>query len=623
MRANPNLPTISIMTYIFERINRIYNPLIFREKDPINRARIKMLSYVLTFYPLFTGILIVAYLISGETLHLIRVCFVFGGTLSLLAIAYFTHAWKLVSHVVLWICALVIWSNLLIYIQGIDIETLQCIWLGCMLSFYMHGSKWGMFYSAIYILPVVFFTAIGTSNYLNIGVAPVEQSSLSYLYVICYNFLLIIFLQHYFFKEFNRNFMGLTHTKNELRGLNERLKLSLNDVEQLSNARMEFLSTMSHELRTPLNGVIGMTNVLLQNPRADQEENLDLLKFSTENLLSLINDVLDFNKFDSNKVELESTFFNLSGLIDNNFATIRQKAEKKSLHLSLEIDEKLVGIRVNSDPTRLTQVLSNLLNNAINFTEKGTVSLYANLLDLSENQVKVRFIIQDTGIGIDPDRQESIFEPYVQASSNTNRHYGGTGLGLPIVKKILNMFNSQIALESTLHIGTKISFELDFNYEHCTVIAATDDLKEMTNLGHLKILVAEDNVVNQLVIKKTLEKWNIVPEIADNGAIALEKLGQKHFDLILMDLFMPIMDGYEATANIRKLKDPIKVDIPIIALTAQFDEKVAQKVLSSTMNDYLSKPFNPDHLFEKLKFIADKKIKRQASNKALEFQNQK
>lgn len=596
------------MTYIFERINRIFSHIIFREKDPINRARIKMLTYILTLYPIFTGILILAYIISGETLHLYRVIFVFSGTLSLLGIVYYTHAWKIVSHVVLWMCAVVIWSNLIIYVQGIDIETVQVMWLGCMLSFYMLGSKWGWFYSAVYILPVVLFIAMDNQKVFNMWIDPTEQSQISYLFVISYNFLLIIFLQYYFFKEFNSNFLNLTRTKDEHKNLNDRLKLSLHEVEHLSNSRMEFLSTMSHELRTPLNGVIGMTNVLLhQNPRKDQEENLALLKFSTENLLSLINDILDFNKFDSNKVELEHIAFDLSALIKNNYASIEQKAQNKSLQLTLKIDEKLKGINVKSDPTRLTQVISNLLNNAINFTEKGTVSLSAQIQDISTDKINVRFIIQDTGIGINLNRQESIFHPYVQASSNTNRHYGGTGLGLPIVKKILTMFNSYIKLESKPNIGTIMTFDIEFNYKKRPTSKVTNGLLMNSDLGHLRILVAEDNEVNKLVIKKTLEKWNIIPEIADNGALALQKLEQCNFDLILMDLYMPIMDGFQATAQIRNLKDITKANIPIIALSAKFDENVSEEVLNATMNDYLSKPFNPNDLFIKLKAIADKK----------------
>ncbi|WP_051209914.1 sensor histidine kinase [Gelidibacter mesophilus] len=255
------------MTYIFQKIDRIFTHILFSEKDPIDRARIKMLTYILILYPLFTGILIMAYLITGETLHLIRVIVVFSGTLSLLVVLYVTHVWRLVSHVVLFICGLVIWSNLLVFDQGLDLETIQCIWLGCMLSFYMHGSKWGWIYSTLYILPVVIFTTYNSEGLFSLGVNNPVQSRISYLFVVFYNFLLILFLHYYFFKEFNRKFLNLTNTKNELRDLNNRLKLSLWEVEQLSNARMEFLSTMSHELRTPLNGVIGMSNILLlQNP---------------------------------------------------------------------------------------------------------------------------------------------------------------------------------------------------------------------------------------------------------------------------------------------------------------------------------------------------------------------
>lgn len=547
----------------------------------------------------------IIYLLNGEMAYFIRVALVFLSSLTLLLLINFTSAWRVVSHLVLGICALIIFSNLLVYHQGIDIKTIQYIWFGCMFGFYMHGPKWGSFYAALYILPVLLFTAIGMDKVLNVFTRPEELGEWSYLIVITYNFVLIIFLQYYFFKKFNQNLLNLTRTKNEFEHLNKQLKTSLYEVDQLSKARMQFLSTMSHELRTPLNGVIGMTNVLLQNPRKDQEENLALLKFSTDNLLLLINDILDFNKFESDNVELECLSFDLSTLIRNTGSSIKQRAEEKNITLAFHIDNQLMGLHIESDPTRLTQVLSNLLNNAVRFTEQGRIDLHAHIQDISQTQVRVQFIVQDTGIGISEERQETIFQPYVQASSNTSRNYGGTGLGLPIVKNILKLFNSQAHLESDVNSGTKISFSIQFNYDRSPATSNKNGLNPTMELGELRVLVAEDNAVNILVIKKTLERWNIVPVIAQNGLIALNELKQKDYDVVLMDIQMPVMDGFQATAQIRNLSNPAKSNVPIIALTARGSQKMVNDVLEASMNDYLSKPFDPKDLYNKLKRIAD------------------
>ncbi|WP_316814752.1 response regulator [Pedobacter nyackensis] len=594
------------MTYLFENVSGIFNKLLAKERDPINQARIKMLAYILVLYLLFTGVLIFAYIAGGEMLHLYRVSIVFIATLLLIGTAYFTHAWKIVSHIVIWFLTLAVWTNLSIYVQDINIETLQFIWLSCALSFYMHGLKWGWFYSVINVLPVLIYTAIDNKNYFYIGAGAHEVSQLTYLFVTAYNFSLIIFLQYYFFKVFNKNFITLTQTKNELNDLNNKLKKTLSEVNTLSNSRMEFLSTMSHELRTPLNGVIGISNaLLLQNPREDQEENLAVLKFSAENLLLLINDILDFNKFDSDKVELERISFDFVALVKNNCASLKLKAQEKMLDLNLHIDEELCGKHVCSDPTRLTQVLQNLINNAIKFTEKGSVSLHIEINNISEETMRLRFMVADTGIGIEKHRQKSVFEPFVQASASTSRRYGGTGLGLPIVKKVLAMFNSHIELVSTPNLGTKIIFDIDFKYEDHNTCIFPKSINIKHDLAHLKILVTEDNPVNILVIKKTLEQWNIIPTIAENGLMALQKLEQETFDVILMDLYMPEMDGYEAATLIRNLDDTIKANTPIIALTASANNNIAQKIVDAGMNDYLSKPFNPEHLFRKLKNLTD------------------
>ncbi|MGC1633120.1 MAG: ATP-binding protein [Gelidibacter sp.] len=587
-------------------IDNIFKNIISQEPDPLNKARIRILGYIIVFYLVFSGILIVAYSQADVPFHLIRVILIFTMSVSLMAVALYTNFWRLISHVILIVVTLGVWSNLSLYVRDVNLETLQYIWLACVLSFYIHGSKWGWIYSALNILPVLAFIIVDHKNYFYIGTSSHEVSQPIYVFVTLYNFLLIIFLQSCFFRSFNNNIMRLNMAKSELGLLNKKLNQTLAEVEKLSNSRMEFLSTMSHEIRTPLNGVIGMTNVLLlENPRKDQEDNLDMLKFSAENLLLLVNNVLDVNKLDSSKSELEKVAFNLVELITRTYSSSELRADEKMLEFKLFIDPVLEGKLVISDPTRVTQVLLNLVNNAIKFTEKGSISLSARSLGLSKNKIKVQFTMEDTGIGISPDNQHIIFEPFMQASASTTRNYGGTGLGLQIVEKTLNMFGSKIALTSEENVGSKFVFVIDFNYivlEESKPIL-TENVQN--DLSGLKVLVAEDNAVNRMVIDKILKKWNLLPTIVDDGLSAVESVKNGDFDVVLMDLHMPIMDGYEATAGIRTLKDHAKASIPIIALTASVNEKVYLNVVDAKMDDYLTKPFNPEHLFAKLKGIAN------------------
>ena len=586
---------------ILKKIDIIFDYLTAKESDPINQSRIKMLVYTLVSSLIFSIILATSYVFGGDTLQLIRITIILGMIILLIIITYYKHAWKFVSHFVLIICTLVVWTNILIYVQNINTSTLQYIWLVCLLSFYMHGLKWGWFYSLINIIPVLLYTVIEDKSYFLIGTTPKQVNHFSYVFVISYNYSLIIFLQYYFFRTFNRNFISLTTTKNELKESNNKLKASLHEVEKLSNARMDFLSTMSHELRTPLNGVIGISNALLhQNPRKDQEENLDVLKFSAQNLLLLINNILDFNKYDSDTAKLEQTSFDFYMVIKNIHASLKLKASEKLLQFNLDIDKNLKGKHVNSDPTRLTQILSNLMNNALKFTEKGSVNLTVTTLSMTEKIIDIRFTIEDTGIGIEADRQQKVFEAYIQASPSTSRNYGGTGLGLPIVKKLLTMFNSEVNLSSIPDVGTKIYFDIKFPYKITSTRLKIKKQDNKDRLAHLKILVAEDNHINILVIKKTLAQWNIVPEIAENGEIALNKVIENKFDLILMDLYMPEMDGYESAIAIRNLEDKHKSAIPIIAVTANVNSMAIEKIKEAGMDDYLSKPFDPEMLFEKI-----------------------
>lgn len=373
-------------------------------------------------------------------------------------------------------------------------------------------------------------------------------------------------------------------------------------AEEASAAKANFLSTMSHEIRTPMNAVIGLTNLLLQQyPREDQLENLQILKFSGENLLVLINDILDFNKIEAGKLDIESIEFNLFDVVKSVQKALNIKAKEKGIYLNLEMSANLPE-QMKGDPVRLAQILNNLMGNAIKFTETGSVTLIVRIESQTETEIFLDFQVNDTGIGIPADKLDSIFESFNQSDSSITRKYGGTGLGLAITRRLLELQNSNITVESTVGKGSQFSFLLRF--EKSTQVlrpkAQPADISRKTLVGH-RILLVEDNKINQIVAAKFLSNWGLVVEIADNGKIAVEMILKNEYDLVLMDLQMPEMDGYQATKVIREFEHERFQHLPIIALTASAMQPIQAQVKAVGMNDFISKPFQPDDLFTKLR----------------------
>lgn len=376
------------------------------------------------------------------------------------------------------------------------------------------------------------------------------------------------------------------------------LKDAKDIAEQASNAKTEFLSTMSHEIRTPLNAVIGLSNYLVEeNPREDQKESLDNLKFASENLLSLINDILDYNKIDAGKIDFEEKPFNVRRLLDGTIAAYGHIAEEKGVELTYTVDQHVPEVIVG-DITRLSQVLTNLIGNAIKFTKKGYVEVSLNFVARTNDKVAVKFSVQDTGVGIPEDKQRLIFESFTQASSSTTREFGGSGLGLSITDKLLGLMGSKLFLKSEIGVGSLFYFTQFFE------VAEPDQVKPIINsknngvsLEGSHVLIVEDTVVNILVARKFLEKWEMIVDSAENGEIAVEKIKTNHYDIVLMDLQMPVMDGYQATIAIRQMG----VQTPIIALTAAAVTEVIAKIKDVGMNAYVTKPFNPMVLHDKMK----------------------
>ncbi|HET8810475.1 MAG TPA: ATP-binding protein, partial [Flavobacteriaceae bacterium] len=389
-----------------------------------------------------------------------------------------------------------------------------------------------------------------------------------------------------------------------LRTKNKELTEEKNLAEKATMAKTQFLSTITHELRTPIYAVTGLTHLLLEtNPSKEQKEHLNSLKFSGEHLLALINNILDFNKLEAKKVTAQPANFVLRHKIENILTALTKSAKDKNNKLHLEIDENLPE-KVIGDHVKLSQVLINLVSNAIRFTENGDVWVRLNLVNTSENHLLINFEIEDNGVGIPEGTKEKIFENFTQGSDEVNNKYGGTGLGLPIVKGILQVLGGEIQVESTLDVGSKFYFSLKFQKAKDTETTEEDDAKEKAAnlkkwqgaLNGKKILIVEDNKINQMITHKILAKHHVVCELADNGEIAVEKAKSNQYDLILMDVHMPIMNGIDATREIRKIDQKT----PIVALTAVALDDDLEGFLKNGFNDVIPKPYKMELFFQKI-----------------------
>jgi PAS domain S-box-containing protein len=373
-------------------------------------------------------------------------------------------------------------------------------------------------------------------------------------------------------------------------------------AENTAKEKEEFLANMSHEIRTPMNAIIGFTDIILKTQLTDdQKKYLKLVKTSGENLLAIINDILDFSKIEAKKMIILSKDISISEIIYNTADLLRASASEKGLSFDISISSRIPAL-VTGDPVRLNQILINLVGNAIKFTSKGFVKISAAPVLNTPEGTTVEFCVEDTGIGIPPEKQDKIFESFTQASSETTREYGGTGLGLTIVKKLVELMGGNITVKSTPGIGTCFTFRLTFK----PAAERTAEHKEAPasgsaeNLGKLKILVVEDNIMNQILAEKVLKDFGFEPEIVDNGLEALEKIRIKDYDIVLMDIQMPVMDGLTATQKIRSEIKKSPDELPVIAMTARALQDEREKCLASGMNDYISKPFKTEDLLSKI-----------------------
>ncbi|CAM4107965.1 Signal transduction histidine kinase [Pedobacter westerhofensis] len=591
-------PHITLMN-IINRYKVKYASLINETEIPLMQSRIKILTLGLILLTTLTVVILLSSLIKPNVITIIRL------TILALTMAFAFHLllgkgkWQLSGHIFLLSLCMLIWSNLILYSTGINLVTLQISLIIISASFYILGKNWGILYSLSNVVPIVLHMIITRMQNGRVSITPMQIHNMSFLLAFAVNFGILIMMHYEFFKSFYQS-----HHKE--RELNAQLQLALKEAQEATRLRSDFLSSMSHELRTPLHAVIGMINVLsIENPRKDQEENLAILRFSAENLLALINDTLDFSKMNEDKVVLNKADFNLSTLLQNIHSSFKSKAEQKGLDLRLIMDFGGRQVYINGDQTRLTQILNNLVSNAVKFTDTGgRVEISVNTVVQLGKQITLLFSVKDSGIGIPANKQEIIFEPFLQANNNITKRYGGTGLGLAIVKRLINLHESELKLVSEENIGSVFSFELRYDIAKPEIAEekapAPTHLREIRNLN---ILIAEDNIINIMLLKKILDQWDCTYSLSKNGQEALDMVKTGAFDVVLMDIHMPVMDGFEASRHIRELPDPNISKIKIIALTASSDVDIQESFNFTYLDDYLLKPFSPLLLKEKLEAV--------------------
>ncbi|WP_025743021.1 response regulator [Aquimarina pacifica] len=421
---------------------------------------------------------------------------------------------------------------------------------------------------------------------------------------------------------FNAFFRDITNRKTRDNEIREAKVIA----EKSAKAKSVFLSNMSHEIRTPLNVILGLTGILqksdFSNPEIDKN-NLNGIQFSAENLLILINDILDFSKIEAGKLTIHNTDFNIFRLINNISRGFKIKAEEKGLKFITEIDPVIPKFIVG-DQLRLNQILINLIGNAIKFTQSGKITLQVVAKKIEDTDITINFLVKDTGVGIPDDKLINIFESFYQVHKPGKNKIEGTGLGLSISKQLIEIQGGNLNAQSKLGKGSSFDFSIQYSKSDFKSVDINTDalsIKKTDNLSGVKILVVEDNKMNQFFIQQLLSNWNIEVDTADNGKIALEKLKDHTYNLILMDMHMPVMDGPETALEIRKSSNLSINQIPIIACSADVFPESKKKAIESGMNFYLTKPISEQALEELLLSILDKELTNNLSNKAYPIDN--
>ncbi|GAA4101951.1 response regulator [Mucilaginibacter panaciglaebae] len=461
-------------------------------------------------------------------------------------------------------------------------------------GYYILGSKNGLRYAIAAIIPVL--ADISFDHYLNLDIPSriVNINYTAYGITVFVNFSLILYIHNLFFKSLNK------FKKREVL-FKRNLEQAAESLREQAMAKTNFLNTMSHEIRTPLNAIVGMSNLLSSdNKLPEQEENIQILNFSAGNLMATVNDIIDFNNLDNGQIQLQHAPFILFETVANVCATFREQAAMKHLRFECTIDEKLKDRTLNGDQLRLSQILFHLIGNAVKFTTEGFVNVKVAYAADTPQGVLVAFKIEDSGIGISKSKQQQILTPFKKKLPRTQRQYQAT-IGITVAYQLLKLHGSDLKIMSKEGKGSCFSFDVIYNLANQQKAFNEDPLGPIdVNLSNLRILVVDDERLNLLVVKKTLAKWNVIADEATNGKVALEMCIEKDYDVILMDINMPVMDGFESAKAIKEIKRQNFIPPQIIVLTASIGAAIGEVLKFPYIDDCILKPFKPDELREKL-----------------------
>lgn len=406
------------------------------------------------------------------------------------------------------------------------------------------------------------------------------------------------------FIQFVRNQRDIKQKNNELEAYQKELIKAKDAAEQGKRIKENFLANMSHELRTPINGIIGVAHLLEKtNLSEEQQEMVNLLEISSNSLLGVINDILDLSKIEAGKFRINRNDTDLIALCDSVVNLLKIRAKEKKLKLITVLDPELPKFII-ADSLRLNQILMNLIGNAIKFTSEGSVTLKVDVVNFKGNNARIKFSVIDTGIGIAKENIEKVFETFEQADEQTTNKFGGTGLGLSIVRNLAKLKGGTLEVQSELNKGSIFCFENWYQVSKETKTMTKKPREVLTPFNNLRVLVAEDNPVNKFLIIKILKEWMVMADVVENGQEAIDKLKENDYDIILMDTYMPVMNGLDAIKRIREGIAPGKENIPIITFSAAVMDSDKKTAIEAGANDVVSKPFELEALHRKLAVYA-------------------